>query len=79
MISLFKNQTVVVNKPANRKVPMEVRHRAISRQSESSRKELPTITGDQERLDLILDKIKRSGIQSLNEEEKKFLDDASQK
>jgi len=79
MFSLFKKPKVVISKPAKRKVPMEVRHRAISRQSESSRKELPTISGDQERLDLILDKIKRSGIQSLNEEEKKFLDDASQK
>jgi hypothetical protein len=35
--------------------------------------------GEQERLDYILDKIKQSGIESLNEEEKKFLDDASQK
>jgi len=79
MISLFKKPKVVVSKPAKRKVPMEVRHRAVSRQSESARKELPTIAGDQERLDLILDKIKRTGIQSLSEEEKKFLDDASQK
>lgn len=79
MISFFKKPKVVVNKPAKRKVPMEVRHRAISRQSETIQKQLPSIPDDQERLDYILEKIKRSGISSLNEEEKKFLDDASQK
>ena len=35
--------------------------------------------GEQERLDYILEKIKKSGYQSLDEEEKRFLDDASQK
>ena len=79
LIAFFKKPKVVINKPAKRKVPMEVRHRAQARQSETIRKETPSVAGDQERLDYILDKIKQTGINSLNEEEKKFLDDASQK
>jgi membrane associated rhomboid family serine protease len=79
MISFFNKPKIVAPKPVKRKVPMEVRHRALTRQVESVQKESPSIAGDQERLDYILDKIKRSGINSLDEEEKKFLDDASQK
>jgi len=79
MISFFKKPKVIVTRPAKRKVPMEVRHRAVARQSESIQKALPDQHDDQERLDHILEKIKRSGISSLDEEEKKFLDDASQK
>jgi hypothetical protein len=33
---------------------------------------------EQERLDAILEKIKKSGFESLNEDEKQFLHDASQ-
>jgi membrane associated rhomboid family serine protease len=78
MISFFTKPQVVVSKPAKRKVPMEVRHRTI-RHGQSAGKENDSVIGDQERLDYILEKIKRSGLQSLSEEEKKFLHDASQK
>jgi len=79
MISFFTKPKVIVSKPAKRKVPMEVRHRAIHRQVQSTGKENNPVVGDQERLDYILEKIKRSGLNSLSEEEKKFLHDASQK
>ena len=79
LISFFKKPKVIVSKPAKRKVPMEVRHRATIRQGQTTRSDAPQLVGDQEKLDNILEKIKRSGINSLNEEEKKFLDDASQK
>lgn len=79
MISFFTKPKVIVSKTAKRKVPMEVRHRATHRQVQSSGKENNPVVGDQERLDYILEKIKRSGLNSLNEEEKKFLHDASQK
>ncbi len=79
MISFFKRPQVAASKPVKRKVTLEVRHRAVSSRGETTTKEMPAIADDQERLDYILDKIKQSGIHSLNEEEKKFLDDASQK
>jgi membrane associated rhomboid family serine protease len=66
-------------KPVKRKVTMEVRHK-----SGLTKRDRMTSAGsdqmdDQEKLDYILDKIKKSGIESLSESEKKFLDDASQK
>jgi hypothetical protein len=79
MISFFTKPKVIISKPAKRKVPMEVRHRATHRQVQSAGKENNSVVGDQERLDYILEKIKRSGLNSLSEEEKKFLHDASQK
>jgi len=72
MISFFTKPKVIVSKPAKRKVPMEVRHRAIHRQVQSTGKENNPDVGDQERLDYILEKIKRSGLNSLSEEEKKI-------
>lgn len=65
--------------PVKRKVTMQVRHKAGSQASDSLPGPRDVREDDENRLDTILDKIKRSGIHSLNEEEKKFLDDASQK
>lgn len=62
-----------------RKVPMEVRHRNVMRQRESRATSPSSSMDEQERLDFILEKIKRSGFDSLDEEEKQFLHDASQK
>ena len=58
---------------------MEVRYRSASRQRDVKSPPAPHYLGEQDRLDFILDKIKKSGYASLNDEEKKFLDDASQK
>lgn len=82
----FRRLITLINKPkqskpapVKRKVPMEIRHKATFRQTENKPRAEQPMMKDQERLDYILEKIKRSGISSLNEEEKKFLDDASQK
>jgi len=64
---------------AKHKVIMEVRQRSGSRQREIHPPPERTYIGDQERLDSILDKIKKSGFDSLEEDEKQFLHDASQK
>ncbi len=78
LTGLLRRRKVTPNPRIRPKVTMEVRHRASPQKSEAKTGSGPS-QGDQERLDHILDKIKESGIQSLNEEEKKFLDDASQK
>lgn len=64
-----------------RRVPMEVRQRKATshREIHSSGNTHVTFIGEQERLDHILEKIKKTGFDSLNEDEKKFLHDASQK
>ncbi len=56
---------------------MEIRYKRASAQRDKPAPE--SFMGDQDRLDYILEKIKKTGFNSLNEEEKKFLDDASQK
>ena len=62
-----------------RKVTMEVRQRSGSRQREMQPPTQQSYMDEQERLDFILEKIKKSGFESLSEDEKKFLHDASQK
>ncbi|HJW30170.1 MAG TPA: rhomboid family intramembrane serine protease [Saprospiraceae bacterium] len=78
LLSFLKKPRLTPPKPVKRKVPMEIRQRSPYRQRDISSSSGPAM-GDQERLDYILDKIKQSGISSLDEDEKKFLDDASQK
>jgi membrane associated rhomboid family serine protease len=75
----LQKPTHVQPKPVKRKVTMEVRHKAVHRKSDLQAPPDRSYMGDQERLDSILDKIKQSGYNSLNEEDKKFLHDASQK
>lgn len=79
MISFLKKPSYTPNRPAKRKVPMEVRSRMGPRQHEIKQPPSGSFMGEQERIDYILEKIKKTGFSSLSEEEKKFLDDASQK
>lgn len=79
MISFLRKPKYRPVPTAKRKVTMEVRHRSGTRQREISPPPDRTFMGEQERLDSILDKIKKSGFDSLDEDEKKFLHDASQK
>ena len=64
---------------AKRRVPIEVRQRTGTRQRDVQAPPSPSFMDYQERLDFILEKIKKSGFDSLSEDEKKFLHDASQK
>ncbi len=77
--SYFSKPKKRIIPPAKRRVPQEVRQRAVSKLREAQSGSTAPYEGEQERLDSILDKIKRTGFESLNEEEKKFLHDASQK
>ena len=79
LTSAFKKPSRISPQPVKRKVTMEVRHRKANRITTTPQPPEPTYMGDQDRLDSILDKIKQSGYTSLNEEEKQFLHDASQK
>jgi membrane associated rhomboid family serine protease len=79
LFSWFQKPSRRTPQPVKRKVTMEVRHRTASRKTEIQRPRETSYKGEQERLDLILDKIKQSGFNSLDEDEKKFLHDASQK
>lgn len=69
LLGMLRKPRIVETKMVKRKVPLEVRHRAGYRQSDAAPASNATI-GEEERLDLILDKIKRSGISSLSEDEK---------
>lgn len=79
LTSAFKKPSRIPPQPVKRKVTMEVRHRKATRTTGIQQPAEQKYVGDQDRLDSILDKIKESGYTSLNEEEKKFLHDASQK
>lgn len=79
MISFLQRRKPLPYKPVKRKVPLTVRHKASGTQRSDTNPRTSSAMGDQERLDYILEKIKRSGIHSLSDEEKKFLNDASQK
>jgi membrane associated rhomboid family serine protease len=79
MTTYLRQPKQVRVKPVKRKVTMEVRHRAANRKTDVTSPSAGTYSDDQEKLDAILDKIKRSGFNTLNDEEKKFLHDASQK
>jgi membrane associated rhomboid family serine protease len=79
LLIYFRRPSPTRPRTAKRKVPMEVRYKTASRQRDMKAPPAPTYPGDQDKLDSILDKIKKSGYASLNDEEKKFLDDASQK
>lgn len=79
MVDFLKRPRRQPNPPVKRKVTMEVRHRSsqtspVQRASSAGR----PVTSESDRLDTILDKIKASGYNSLTDEEKKFLHDASQ-
>jgi membrane associated rhomboid family serine protease len=78
LISFLQRRKQTPYKPVKRKVTLEVRHKAGVQRAETQARTSSSM-GDQERLDYILEKIKRSGMHSLSEEEKKFLNDASQK
>lgn len=78
-LAFFQNRPVRPSRPAKRKVPIEIRHKSVRASAKIKTGYSGEYADDQERLDFILEKIKRSGFNSLNEEEKKFLDDASQK
>lgn len=78
MMTLFQKPKTRPSPPAKRRVPLEVRQRNTNLQRENQTRKTAYVD-QQERLDLILDKIKRTGFNSLNEEEKQFLHDASQK
>lgn len=79
LITLFKKQPPPPYRPVKRKVKLEVRHRAANQKTDLQLPEDSSIGNDQQRLDSILEKIKASGYNSLNEEDKKFLHEASQK
>ncbi len=79
MVSFLRKPTQRPAPAAKRKVTMEVRQRSGTRRSDIHPPQQRPYVGEQERLDSILDKIKRSGFDSLDEEEKQFLHDASQK
>ena len=79
LFSWLQKSKRIPPQPVKRKVTMEVRHRTANRKSDVQAPPDRSYMGDQERLDLILEKIKKSGFNSLDEEEKKFLHDASQK
>lgn len=79
VVSFLKRTPRKQSRPAKRKVPMEIRYKSGARQSDIKTPPSVSYMGEQERLDNILEKIKKTGFNSLNEEEKKFLDDASQK
>jgi membrane associated rhomboid family serine protease len=79
LMSIFKKPIRKPKPTVKRKVTMEVRHRTVQHKTNIQTPSQATHSGDQDRLDSILDKIKLTGFDSLNEEEKKFLDDASQK
>ena len=79
VISYLKKPSYTPARPAKRKVPMEVRSRTGPRLREIKPPPSGSFMGEQERIDYILEKIKKTGFHSLSEEEKKFLDDASQK
>ena len=79
MISYLKRTPIKTSRPTKRKVPIEVRYRSGLRQQDIKSPPSSSYMDEQERLDYILEKIKRTGFHSLSEEEKKFLDDASQK
>jgi membrane associated rhomboid family serine protease len=78
-LSFFKKPMRAPRTTIKRKVKMEVSHRAANRKSDHDVVSDPSFSGEQERLDAILDKIKQSGYDRLSAEDKKFLDDASQK
>lgn len=77
--SLFKKQVRLPVRTVKRKVTMEVRHRAANRTADAQLPQEQSYHGDQDRLDSILDKIKQKGYDSLSEEDKNFLHEASQK
>ena len=79
MTSFFKKKPKSPTRPMKRKVPLEIRYQSGSRQHDIKTPPSNAYMGEQERLDFILEKIKKNGYHSLNEKEKKFLDDASQK
>lgn len=81
LLRIFSRPAQRPSKPVKRKVPMEVKYKAAVRQHDPVPPSPPgpSHQQEQERLDAILDKIKQSGFQSLSEEDKKFLHDASQK
>ncbi len=79
VLSFFKKPSHRPRKSVKRKVTMEVSHRSVNRQRDQEAPSGQSFEGDQERLDAILDKIKQAGYLTLSEEDKKFLDDASQK
>lgn len=81
LMRLFDRPTRRPHPPVRRRVPLEIRHRSQVSTSASSMV-VPDGGQDednQDRLDAILDKIKRSGMSSLSEEEKQFLHEASKK
>ena len=78
-VSFLKRTPRKPSRLAKRKVPMEISYKSGARQSDIKTPPSVSYMGEQERLDYILEKIKKTGFNSLNEEEKKFLDDASQK
>lgn len=79
LISFFKKRPRKPSRIAKRKVPIEIRYKTAARQHEIKTPSSRSYMGEQERLDYILEKIKKTGYQSLDDEEKRFLDDASQK
>ncbi len=79
MVSFLRKPAQRPAPTAKRKVPMEVRHRSGSRQRDIHPPPERSYMGEQERLDNILEKIKKSGFESLDEDEKQFLHEASQK
>ena len=79
MVTFLRKPTRIPTPTAKRKVTMEVRHRSGSRQRDINSPPQRSYMDEQEKLDSILEKIKKSGFESLNEDEKQFLHDASQK
>jgi membrane associated rhomboid family serine protease len=77
--NFFKRKPRPLARPVKRKVPLEIRYKSGARQHDIKPSTSEFYMGEQERLDAILEKIKKTGYHSLNDEEKKFLDDASQK
>ncbi len=79
MVNYFRRPKRRPVQIAKRRVPIEVKQRSGTRQRDVQAPPSPSFMDYQERLDFILEKIKKSGFDSLSEDEKKFLHDASQK
>ena len=78
-LTFFRKPIRPPKRTVKRKVTMEVSHRSANRKADNDIVADQSYSGEQERLDAILDKINQSGYDKLSAADKKFLDDASQK
>lgn len=77
MLTVFSRRKPVRPMPVRRKVALEVRHRAPSAAAVIAAAPVRVETDKEMQLNVILEKIKRSGLESLSDDEKRFLHEAS--